>query len=623
MCKNIVGTEEHVKTLRMLNNVRDNLTSQWVLITSGSFGEGLVMRGSDVDLMKVSKEVEICEYTNIYFKPNTTYLKIKTENTQPGFTQLLLVHSDVPNILNLCVEVDGEYYFSNKKFKYAMSSPGLNIIHGPCLTDPKGLWDLAFCFHCKSWITQCKQWITRSHNSWPGYDVKETIIKHGVLCVPVGVKGSTNEESEWRISFSVGEKMLVYTFRHTQLLCYALMKILIKDVIATDLDCTDLLCSYFLKTILFWISEELPPSQWVEETFITCYMKCFRRLIYCVEYSVCPHYFIPENNLFENKIKGQVREILLKKLHFLNSYGWQCVLFSDQLSDINNVSYSMQREPNNSNIDNINRFLFSNIYRIDSCPIPSLKEENEIHRILSIESTKIKYLYMYCLSQMFSSNAQVLPFPNISDNKYIYKLYNTCISTLLRSIFHNAVSGWLLLASFIYKTKQYKKALDILWYTLWKCTPDKIYRFRNLSKNHHKLLNLNILRNMPISQLFKCLRLERVIFRKTSMLIPDEIQLGGPTSIPPVVFGHFLCFLCYYHLSDTKQCQNSLRYLKWTIEQTYFIAHVEKADSYNILGLALQLNGDLNSARQAFIQSIELRPEPNTNSAYRRLSLII
>ncbi|CAC5379842.1 unnamed protein product [Mytilus coruscus] len=65
--QNIVGYEEHVNTLRMMNTVRDNLQSDenWTTITSGSFGEGLEMRGSDLDIMKVFTFIEICEDTHI------------------------------------------------------------------------------------------------------------------------------------------------------------------------------------------------------------------------------------------------------------------------------------------------------------------------------------------------------------------------------------------------------------------------------------------------------------------------------------------------------------------------------------------------------------------------------
>ncbi|XP_076072060.1 cyclic GMP-AMP synthase-like receptor 2 [Mytilus galloprovincialis] len=227
----------------MTSNVRDNITNvkDSVVITSGSFGEGIEMEGSDLDIMLRFIE-------DLY-----------------------------------------------------------SVIHGPCITDRKGIMDFAFCLHNKSWVNPANQWVTRPTNSWPAAEVKRDIIDHGVLFVPIGVKGSNNEEIEWRLSFSVGEKLLIYTFSHTQLLCYVLLKILLKDVI--NIYSKALLCSYFLKTIIFWVSEELQPSVWTPEHLIPCFMKCFRRLIYCVNYSVCPHYFIPENNLFENKIEGIEQQV--------------------------------------------------------------------------------------------------------------------------------------------------------------------------------------------------------------------------------------------------------------------------------------------------------------------------
>jgi hypothetical protein len=82
------------------------------------------------------------------------------------------------------------------------------------------------------------------------------------MCVPIGSKESQHEDIELRILFSVGEKPLIYSFTHTQLLCYALMKILIKDVVNRDSRCKDLICSFYIKNIIVWVSEEIPLSIW-------------------------------------------------------------------------------------------------------------------------------------------------------------------------------------------------------------------------------------------------------------------------------------------------------------------------------------------------------------------------
>ncbi|CAG2244923.1 NFXL1 [Mytilus edulis] len=115
LCQNIVGSEDYVKTLRMMNTVRDNLQSNktFSLITSGSFGEGLDMRGSDLDIMAVLKQIEILEDKHMYLNADKTYFTMELGDTQPGFTKLLLEHSNDPGIRIFCVEIGGDFYLSN------------------------------------------------------------------------------------------------------------------------------------------------------------------------------------------------------------------------------------------------------------------------------------------------------------------------------------------------------------------------------------------------------------------------------------------------------------------------------------------------------------------------------
>lgn len=189
ICQNIVGTEEHVKNFRLMNSVRDNLTCDicWTTITSGSFGEGLDMKDSDLDIMSIMNCFEVVEELNFHFKPNMTYFIMTTEATKPGYTQLHgYPHSSFE-------EIAGEYFVSNSSFKPVNSTSWLYIVHGPCVSDKLGYVDIAFCLHSKVWVSQANQWILRPGTLWPQYDLKHCIIKHGVLLVPVGVKGSMQE----------------------------------------------------------------------------------------------------------------------------------------------------------------------------------------------------------------------------------------------------------------------------------------------------------------------------------------------------------------------------------------------------------------------------------------------
>ncbi|CAC5426222.1 unnamed protein product [Mytilus coruscus] len=155
----MIGTEKHVKTIRMMNNAKDCLKSKGncTYITSGSYGEGLVMRGSDLDVMYVCKFAEVCEYKNMRFKPNITYFEMEAEDSQPCFTRLRLRYFTGRFFFAGFIEkIEGSYYLSNSKLKEQMTDIRFPIIHGPCLSDKHGTIDLALCFRSKSWIPQAK-----------------------------------------------------------------------------------------------------------------------------------------------------------------------------------------------------------------------------------------------------------------------------------------------------------------------------------------------------------------------------------------------------------------------------------------------------------------------------------
>ncbi|VDI25062.1 Hypothetical predicted protein [Mytilus galloprovincialis] len=105
LCHNIVGTEEHVKTIRLMSTIRDNFSSSksFTFITSGSYGEGLEMRGSDLDIMQVVKSIKV-NADEHDFDPSITYLSTDTDDVKPGFTQLRLEYSRDQYDLECCEE---------------------------------------------------------------------------------------------------------------------------------------------------------------------------------------------------------------------------------------------------------------------------------------------------------------------------------------------------------------------------------------------------------------------------------------------------------------------------------------------------------------------------------------
>jgi hypothetical protein len=66
--------------------------------------------------------------------------------------------------------------------------------HGPCVADKNDKIDCAICYHSRQWISPAHKWVTRPNTSWPSSELKSKIIDHGVLFVPIGCKGSKNED---------------------------------------------------------------------------------------------------------------------------------------------------------------------------------------------------------------------------------------------------------------------------------------------------------------------------------------------------------------------------------------------------------------------------------------------
>lgn len=151
----------------------------------------------------------------------------------------------------------------------------------------------------------------------------------------------------------------------------------------------------------------------------------------------------------------------------------------------------------------------------------------------------------------------------------------------------------------------------------------KLYRPRDMVDIHHQLLKMKALQNKNIAYLCKILFVDFIDFDGKCKLIPDELtpeRINGGHFAYSRPYAYFLKWLCHYHLNHVRQCQNSLKDLERVIGEQFFIADFnEIANAYNMIGIALQLSGDTELARQAFLQSVNSFPYHEFNPAYKRL----
>ncbi|XP_052077206.1 uncharacterized protein LOC127715224 [Mytilus californianus] len=404
------------------------------------------------------------------------------------------------------------------------------------------------------------------------------------------------------------------------------MKILLKDVINTDSRFKDLLCSYYLKTIIFWLSEELKPSVWTPDYLIPCFMRCFRRLIYCVQYQVCPHYFIPENNMFEKKIEGFDRDNLIDKLRVLFSYVWRCILFSEQISNVSVLSCNVQSNQGYFYYEDINKFLKSKIFfRVSALGVEHNDVSRLVYNVISCTSKTLKFIHAYFMSLVCRNKCQSMYISSVISNKNKYKQYHTSLGYLLMNINHDTVSGWLMIVSFFYMQNQYTKSLMIISYTLSKCTHEKLFREKELSVMQRLQVKLHLEQKQGVVHSLKSVLVHNVIF-SINTFIPMELSTDeSHFEVAPVVYAHFLSFLCHYHLNNVRECRNSLRDLRWTITEDKFIGQdvTLKSTAYYCLGTALQIIGDNKSAKQVFQETAELYPHPRLIRPLEKLLFVL
>ncbi|XP_063398382.1 uncharacterized protein LOC134683185 [Mytilus trossulus] len=500
---------------------------------------------------------------NVLSDPDKIIFIMDTNDTKPGFTKLKLVNKSILDIIHeWCETVGQETYISSKCFREYQLRDDM-VIHGPCQSTANGNYDHASCFRCNEWISPVQQWIYRSRSTWPDYTLVNSAVQYGVLFVPIGCKNSPNEDLQWRISFSVTEKVLIYSFTHTQLLCYALMKIILKDLIKPRHD--DILCSYFLKTIIFWISEEVLPSKWKPKNMLSCFLDCFNRLIYCVEYKTCLHYFIPEYNLFEDRFIEEEHKTLLYTLKSIYGSPWTSIFHTETF-----LSYRLQSE--NSNWVTLSASALS-CFSYTRATYNLELIHSELKRIRTGNTNICRRdmcVYIIC----DSARKYIHDMLNLTDrNKSFYKQYKRLFAYLKIILQSDSISSWLLLASLFYKCKQYQECLVMTNYYLSRCTPDMIYlNFK------HSLAEQTVFEQMKqrlgFSLAFKHLVIEDVRFQYPFYLLPDELiplVVNENLSIPPVVYSYLLQFLCCHYLGDKRGKHSTLHDLGLTIKERYFI----------------------------------------------------
>ncbi|CAG2193052.1 unnamed protein product [Mytilus edulis] len=153
-----IGTEKVVRARRLKYTCKDLISFNKFFdqISSGSLGEGLDLKGSDLDIMSINYNFAVYESEKDALQDCGVVLVMDTEETQPCFTNLRVTNY---NSLSSCIKqvmeqhrghnlLSSELYKSQFRKQLSLICPDLNKIHGPCLSDKGDNMDFASCLKC-------------------------------------------------------------------------------------------------------------------------------------------------------------------------------------------------------------------------------------------------------------------------------------------------------------------------------------------------------------------------------------------------------------------------------------------------------------------------------------------
>ncbi|XP_062612785.1 uncharacterized protein LOC134274520, partial [Saccostrea cucullata] len=620
----------------VINQVGKN---EYRLLVSGSYGEGLRLEGSDTDMMhwpnnrSVIWDLSQSQYYNTH---RQTLILCDCSDSPPGFTLLNLLSPSMDKyIQSMCVRMNNRYYISSSKYRQIFL-PALSLSynltqHGPCasLTFRAQEFDHASCFVSDFWPPSASSWIDRCH-SWPQPHVVDDIVKNGCHFVAIGHKLGNHEDHEWRISFSQAEKKLVYIMNHCQFLTYGLLKLILREIINNGVGDDDkLLCSYHMKTSVFWVIQQNTIPHWCPQNLLECFWVCFKLIIKWVYEGGCPNFFIPGNNMFLSKIHGIKQHQLFLRLLELYEKGLAFLLHSPSIrSYIIDVPYN----PRNSictdyhtriSEAHFDRNLFFEI--IDHYIKPDELDiqiyMRYLHTIEQMIGSPLLTQYQVIMLQkltatVLQSTAFILHMETYThENKLSYRADKMSCQMLKLAARFGCITDMLYIAMYYYKTLRYTEALSIIeMIKVMLAQPYAMYHFIIDTEMYTEAVGGQSWSTKMRQAVAWDIKLYNRIQLYFSELIPEQQSaLQNHETllfVPPFILLYMLEILCCRHV-DTMRVQTALDDLQTLVhyDQGQLIRTDYRDISWQILGICQQVTGDLQAALYSYQQS--LRQEPH------------
>nr|XP_034306411.1 uncharacterized protein LOC117682582 isoform X2 [Crassostrea gigas] len=648
MCE-IVGTSQLVALRRETTDFKELVERRLtphdgiIMMMSGSYREGLRLIGSDIDWMywpnnhRVIIDTSQSEYYNT---ANTILILSDSSESPPGFTLLqLLTPTTYREVQSSCVRMNERVHISSSIWRHLTCSEVFpnSTVHGPCGSgNIAGIeYDNAHCFVCDFWPQSASSWIDRCH-SWPDPEVVHDIVKNGCHFVAIGHPLGPNENLQWRFSFSLAEYKLVYSMNHSQFLTYGLLKCFLKEVINQQSEETNkLLCSYHMKTTVFWAIQQNTLFHWCPKNLLAGFWVCFKLLLKWVYEGICPNFFIPQNNLFLTKVHGSAQNRLFLQLHELYKKGLVCLLQSSSIrSNIIDVLYNprlsictnenVMRSEVDFDLEIVKQCVLIEIPFTDFRLL--LKAIKIVEQLVNSPRHQYQDATLRKLSSSFLKNTAFIlhnMYTIAVVNKHVYIAdKKSCLMLKLAAKF-GCISDILYIAMFYYKTLRYRDALSVIEMTKVKLAQPYLMYMGHVDRERYTEAVGGQSWSTKMRQAVAWdIELHNRICYINELYLEQQSALQNRMpllSIPVFVMLHFLEFLCYRHI-DTTLSQAALDELQVLVhhDQGLYVPDLYRDISWEILGICQQITGNLQAALYSYQQSLTQYPFHRIQTATQR-----
>ena len=430
--------------------------------------------------------------------------------------------------------------------------------------------------------------------------------------VPIGHPLGPNEHIEWRISFSLAEYKIVKSMNHSQFLVYGLLKIFFLKVKNKQSDESKmLLCSYYLKTAIFWAIQQNSKFMWCPQNLLEGFWVCFKLLLKWVYEGVCPNFFIPQNNMFLSKIYGYAQRNLFLQLYNLYEEGLACVLQSilPYIADfLCNTELQMSLGIETELFSEINAqdaYVFTNdLYR--SVEIFHIIEQL-IETPLTQYQTAMLQKHAVTIIQWAAFMLHNTIKPNEVCNRFDIPCHMLKVAAKLGLVSDNAY-----LAIYYYKTKRYSEALSFVGEIKNMLRDTKQCQTGNYCHGYSERCTTASGEHFWLTKMVQDIKfsnktcfIEELRREQMSAKQNDHWVMG----IPLFVAIQFVEFLCSRHIS-TLAAQKALEKLQNLVhrDQEAYVPDIYRDISWQILGICQQMNGDFPAARYSYEQSLKQYP---------------